>query len=221
MMSYRLVAFLSLFALGLSNTQKEGCKAQLDLCIVMDGSDSISKEDFQILRNLLGDLIDQLNIGPGQGRMGIVVYSRLLAMDVPLTFDKEVLKRMAADMPHPREGTNTHLGIQRMKEMFRDSNRPNVPKVGIVVTDGISKEQTLTAREANLTKALGVNMFSVGVGPPEFMDEEELDAIASYGDQVLMVDSFGTLAKEIGNLVKLICPGKAFLVFRKIKKNSF
>ena len=129
--------------------------------------------------------------------------------------DKAKLKRYAAKMPHPRDGTNTDRGIETMTKLFKQKWRENVPKVGIVVTDGISKNRTKTLRQARTLKRMGVKMFSVGVGLANFIDYDELNGVASNKDQVLMVDSFDELAKNIIKLVKLICPGKCISVWQK------
>ena len=137
--------------------------------------------------------------------MGIVVYSSTIAMNVSLSYDKGYLQKEALKMPHPRDGTNTALGIETMKNMFRKTKRDGVPMVGIVVTDGISKDSVLTAQEANETKSFGVNMFSVGV--TKLIDIAELESIASSNKQVLTVDSFDALARNIEDLVVMVCPG--------------
>lgn len=52
------------------------CKELFDIIFVIDGSDSINKVDYETLRLAMEGMVDRLNIGDGNGRMGIVVYSR-------------------------------------------------------------------------------------------------------------------------------------------------
>lgn len=152
-------------------------------------------------------MVDRLNIGDGNGRMGIVVYSRDIALEVPLSSDKDYLKNQARNMPHPRDGTNTDLGIEKMRKLFEVA-RIDVPLIGIVVTDGISKHPKKTARQAALAKEFGVNMYSVGV--TYLTDLEELEDIASEKSQVLTVESFDMLARNLEAIVKLVCPSEFF-----------
>lgn len=107
-------------------------------------------------------------------------------------------------MPHPREGTNTHLGIEEMIEMFRKDKRDGVPMAGVVVTDGISKEKDKTQLQSKIARDLGINMFSVGVG--RYTEEEELKGIASAPNQAIKVESFDELLKILSKLVQLVCP---------------
>lgn len=55
-------------------------------------------------------------------------------------------------MVHPRDGTNTSLGIAKARGMFRKKGRKNVPWVCIVITDGNSKEPAKTANESLVTR---------------------------------------------------------------------
>ena len=98
------------------------CNSLLDICIVIDGSDSISYPDFEILKEYVSNLADKLNIGEGNGRMGIVVYSRDIAMEEGLSYNRGYLRGKALGMPHPRDGTNTALGISTMIKIFKVSH---------------------------------------------------------------------------------------------------
>lgn len=186
---------------------KTECKELFDIIFVIDGSDSINKVDYETLRLAMEGMVDRLNIGDGNGRMGIVVYSRDIALEVPLSSDKDYLKNQARNMPHPRDGTNTDLGIEKMRKLFEVA-RIDVPLIGIVVTDGISKHPKKTARQAALAKEFGVNMYSVGV--TYLTDIEELEDIASEKSQVLTVESFDMLARNLEAIVKLVCPSEYF-----------
>ncbi|XP_061187164.1 cuticlin-6-like [Saccostrea echinata] len=182
------------------------CKQLFDIIFCIDGSDRINKVDFYTLRLAMKGLIDRLNIGEGNGRMGMVVYSRDIALEVPLSDDKEYLRRQAQTMPHPREGANTDKGIAKMREIFGRNSRRGVPMVGIVVMGGMSKNPPQTAMQASLAKKYGINMYSVGV--THFTDIVELNAIASRPSQVLTVESFDMLARNLEDIVKLVCPSQ-------------
>ena len=51
--------------------------------------------------------------------------------------------------------------------MFTADNgdRPNVPNMGIVITDGRSNDPNATKMEAAAARAKGITMVAVGVGP--------------------------------------------------------
>lgn len=66
--------------------------------------------------------------------------------------------------------------------------RKGIPKVGVVISNGVSGFRDATKFVAQDAKD-GINMFSVGVG---FTDERELRDIASCPNQVVNMDS-GTI----------------------------
>lgn len=68
------------------------CKELFDIIFVIDGFDSINKVDYEILWFVMEGMVDCLNIGDGNGWMGIVVYSRDIVFEVFLLFDKDYLK---------------------------------------------------------------------------------------------------------------------------------
>ncbi|KAL5006098.1 hypothetical protein ScPMuIL_017256 [Solemya velum] len=180
------------------------CLEQIDLVLVVDGSDSISDDDFETLRASLGKLTDALSIAPDEVRVGIVVYSTGIAAEVALSGDKGVLQEDISTLPHPQDGTETYEGIQAMTDMILSQGRPDVPKVGVVITDGKSKNSSRTAAAAEDARNMGIKMLAVGV--TREIEMEELQAIASKNKWVLSVDGFDELANALKSLVTLICP---------------
>lgn len=86
----------------------------MDLYIVIDGSDSISTPDFVTLQKAIASLVPQIELGSNKARIGMLVYSS----NVPLTSEHPFsdsapnLLSAAMKLDHPRDGTNTALGIK-------------------------------------------------------------------------------------------------------------
>ena len=125
---------------------------------------------------------------------------------MPLTGNLENATNQAMSLPHPRDGTHTALGIKTMRKMFKKHGRKGVPRVGVVITDGISKNTEETAKQSDRARKENVNMFAVGV--TQLIAMNELKAIASSPAQVLKVNNFDELARSMGSLVMLVCPSK-------------
>lgn len=179
----------------------------VDFIFLVDGSDSITSTDFNKLRDTLIHLMDRLHIGPGEARMGVIVYSSKITKRIPLTGDKALLRSELSNLRQPRTGTNTAVGIEAMRTMFTEQYKTTgVPKVGIVITDGLSLDPGETIRVAFLAKNDGINMYAVGVS--NLIDRMELAGIASTDEQILTVDNFGELSESSSHLVKLVCPSK-------------
>ncbi|KAL3842414.1 hypothetical protein ACJMK2_020432, partial [Sinanodonta woodiana] len=198
-----LVAYSLLFRFTNSVPSSE-CRTVVDLCLVIDGSDSISKADYDKQRDATANLMTNLDIGENRARVGIVVFSTTIAEEVPLSSDKDLLKKRAQSLPHPRDGTNTALAIKTMRAMFQSYGRPDTPWTGIVITDGISKDPKLTMEEAQKAREEGISLIAVGV--TTLIDSVELLNIAGVESRVLKLESFDELKDALAGLAKTICP---------------
>lgn len=94
-------------------------------------------------------------------------------------------------------------GIKSLRKMFSQQGRPGVPRVGVVITDGISKNPRDTAKESELARSEGVKLYAVGVS--DLIAENELKSIASNGTRVLSVTSFDQLKLVFSSLVVQVC----------------
>ncbi|KAJ6669912.1 hypothetical protein lerEdw1_000461 [Lerista edwardsae] len=120
------------------------CKNQLDIVIVLDGSNSIYP--WHSVTDFLNSLLKNMHIGPQQTQVGIVQYGENVTHEFNLntyTTTEEVL--VAAQKIGQRGGrqTMTALGIDTArKEAFTEARgaRRGVQKVMVVVTDGESHD---------------------------------------------------------------------------------
>ena len=94
--------------------------------------------------------------------------------------------------------------------MFTQANgdRPGVPNIGIIVTDGRSNNAAATQAAANAARAAGIELFSVGVGSG--VSRAELNSMATDPDNshVFMVDDFSKLAQIKSAFQQQTCQGK-------------
>nr|XP_006139588.1 integrin alpha-1 isoform X1 [Pelodiscus sinensis] len=120
------------------------CKTQLDIVIVLDGSNSIYP--WEKVTEFLNRLLKTMDIGPQQTQVGIVQYGQNVVhefnLNTYMTTDDVVI---AAKSIHQRGGaqTMTALGIDTArKEAFTEARgaRRGVKKVMVIVTDGESHD---------------------------------------------------------------------------------
>jgi len=99
------------------------------------------------------------------------------------------------------------LTFRTLREVtFNVSNgdRPNVPDVAIVITDGKSNvfpEQTIT--EARNLKAAGVRVLVIGI--TSSINVTELQTIASNLSDVIIVDTYANLTNIVDDIVGKAC----------------
>ena len=175
----------------------------LDIVLVLDGSDSISRDNFDKVKSSVEDFTRQLDIGTDKIWLGLVLYSTNLTQTIQLTGNKNEILQRISQLKHERLGTNTAAGILKMSELLL-YGRPNVPKLGVVVTDGQSLEPTLTRATARAAMDAGVDMYSVGIG--DQIDKSELQGLASAPNMSITFDNFDKLT--LADIGKEICPSE-------------
>ena len=143
-------------------------------------------------------MLGNANIDDGNVRVGVVLYSTEYEIIFHLNefHNKERLLTAVGNIPYVYGSTYTAGGILAMRDkMFVTENgdRPGVPNVGFIITDGESNiENHRTIPEAALARSHGIELFVIGIGLGE---TRELIGIASepHHDHLFMVDNFNEL----------------------------
>lgn len=175
----------------------------MELVFVIDSSESVGPENFEIVKDFVTALVDRVTVGNGATRVGLVLYSLEARLEFELTSytSKQDVKHAVRRMAYMGEGTHTGTAIRKAsREAFR-SARPGVSKVIVVITDGQTDEREplkleIAVREAH---AANVEMFALGIvnasDPAQAEFLRELNLIASEPDHehVFLIDDFNTL----------------------------
>lgn len=175
----------------------------MELVFVIDSSESVGPENYEIVKDFVNALVDRVTVGRNATRIGLVLYS----LEVKLVFNlarysnKQDIKQAISSIPYMGEGTYTGTAIRKATQEAFYSARPGVSKVAIVITDGQTDKREpvkldIAVREAH---AANIEMFALGIvntsdaTQTEFM--RELNLIASDPDEehMLLIDDFNTL----------------------------
>ena len=117
----------------------------------------------------------------------------------------EILLGEAASLS---EKTNMAAAIKKLKtDVFQNSNgdRPGVPNVAVLVTDGYSSVNPLeTIPQAQHARNSGIMLFSVGISLP---DIDEIAAITDDMERIIVVDGFDELPDITKSLKETIMRG--------------
>jgi len=186
--------------------------SKVDLVIVLDSSTSVGQQNYDKMLRFCKDFLANADIDSGSVRVGIVIYST----GVQKQFDLNTHKSKAAvyeaidEIPYVYGSTNTADGIAAMINMFNSANgdRPDVPNIGIVITDGVSNVNSRrTIPEAVNAKGAGIHVYAIGIG---LTDTREVSAIASppAADNMFNVQDFDELAGLEDRIFSSICPGE-------------
>lgn len=191
-----------------SNQSLIGCHDNpVDLYFLLDCSSSIWIVDYQKQLQFVVSLVRRFDISPNATRVGLGVFSNDFRPVISLGQynNRQELEQAILKAPYLTGNSYTERGLRGLRlQGFQDA-RPNVTKVGVVVTDGRSQNRVATVQEARQAKEAQISIFTIGVGRD--VDENELAAIASEptGKFRHLVASFDILATLVDLLAVSTC----------------
>ena len=121
----------------------------LDVIFVMDESGSIKTSNFELMKSFLSRLITRLDVDSGNTRVGLVTYYTEVGNGFNLSDHLSLSSVQAAIMSlsYGAGGTDTAVALRHVRTTMLTSaagDRPNVPNVVVVLTDGQSHNITAT-----------------------------------------------------------------------------
>ena len=165
---------------------------------MLDASRSIRDGDFNKVLVFVDGVARRLGTSRACTRVGVLTFSGASHVAFHLAESRTAAAISEAIMsvapPTARGQTNTAAALRALREqMFRRErgDRPGVPNVGVLVTDGFSSvgtEPTLAA--ATEARRRGLLLFGVGVG---IDDSDELDWITQDAQRVFLTPDFDSL----------------------------
>eukprot|EP00062_Callorhinchus_milii_P018987 gi/632973053/ref/XP_007902962.1/ PREDICTED: collagen alpha-1(XXVIII) chain isoform X2 [Callorhinchus milii] len=191
------------------------CSLQpLELVFVIDSSESVGPENFEIIKDFVINLLNQITISNDTIRIGVVLYSDK-AKEI-INFKHQVsqdhVKDLIRNLIYLGEGTLTGTAMNMANKILIDS-RPGVRKVAVVITDGQTDKRdpfslNETVRE---THAANIEVYAIGIlnkNDPSYEEfKNEMNLIASDPDMehVYLIDDFMTILTLQSKLSSEIC----------------
>ena len=201
-----MVVNSSLFSVSCSDVQ-------VDMVFVLDASTSVTENNFLVMKDFIKDFLFNAAIDNGNVRVGIIIYSTEDYLQFHLNTYQNKLALFTAidDIPYRYGSTNTADALNAMRtQMFTAANgdRPGVPNVAIVITDGVSNiNSRRTIPEAEQARAAGIHIYAIGIG---LTDTTELDGIASkpVDENRFSVQEFSELRDLREKVFASLCTGE-------------
>ncbi|XP_031709277.1 collagen alpha-1(XIV) chain isoform X4 [Anarrhichthys ocellatus] len=182
-------------------------EAIADIVILVDGSWSIGRLNFRLVRTFLENLVDAFDVGIDKTRIGLAQYSGDPRIEWHLNAfsTKDAVIDAVKNLPYKGGNTLTGLALTYiMENCFKpeSGSRVGIPKIGILITDGKSQDDVIPPAES--LRNAGVELFAIGV---KNADENELLSIASEPDNthVYNVADFNIMSSIIEGLTKTVC----------------
>ncbi|KAM4026875.1 collagen alpha-4(VI) chain-like [Anomaloglossus baeobatrachus] len=180
-----------------------------DIVFLIDESSSIGDVNFQLTRVFLHKVINALEIGTNNVRVGLVLYSDKPSLEFKLNTFNEKYEILDYITKLPYRGGKAHTGEALKfvrKELFLPENggrsHLGVQKIAVVMTNGQSADDIV--KPASKLRRSGVEVFAVGFQNAETKD---LRIIASHPPRkhITNVESFLQLTNIELKLKKLLC----------------
>jgi len=192
---------------SLTPTTDVSCTDSIDLMFVLDGSGSISSNDFTAMKNFVNNVLSAFTISSSGAKAGVIQFSSQGQGKVEQTLAGDALAIKAAVSAMTEIGGSTDIqeGLDLANTELTKNGRANIPKVIIFLTDGVHNQPGNPSYAAQVAKNAGSTIFAVGVG--NNFNLLQLQAIASDPDKdyVLSVNSFDHLSAILAKLVKQTC----------------
>jgi len=190
------------------------CGKVADLAFVIDSSGSLGQAAFNKELRFVRQVLSEFDVGPQKTRVAVVTFGSFVKQEFyfnQYSTESEILSAVSRITYEGGPATLTYSAInQTRRDIFsvRNGDRPDVPNLAIVVTDGGTNPgrvdsytkpyaKDLTQREAAQLKRMGVHVFTIGVGP--YIDPVELMGICNTPPQqyYLQVDSYDKLNTRV------------------------
>ncbi len=142
-----------------------------DLMLAVDLSASMDEPDMHLggtrvarltaVKHVAGEFIER-RVGD---RLGLVLFGTKPYLQVPLTFDRHVVRTLLDEAVIGLAGSSTALGDAVGLAIKRLRNRPATSRVLVLLTDGSSNAGTLSPRQAaRLARLHGLRIYTIGFG---------------------------------------------------------
>ncbi|MCH7699043.1 MAG: VWA domain-containing protein [Chloroflexi bacterium] len=185
-----------------------GCASTIDLVVVVDGSESISWSEFDLMQSFISDLVGGFAITPDDGQVGLVQFASegQGRVEIALTGDAAAVQGALFNMVQIVGVTDIQEGLALGQEQLSLNGRAGVPHVLLLLTDGEHNQPGDPIAEAELARSLGTEIFAVGIGDGAKIGQLNAIVSAPASEHVISVYGFSGLVAILETLVQIVCP---------------
>uniref|UniRef100_A0A8C4TTQ4 Collagen alpha-1(XX) chain n=1 Tax=Falco tinnunculus TaxID=100819 RepID=A0A8C4TTQ4_FALTI len=180
--------------------------AMIDIVLLVDGSWSIGRSNFKLIKEFLSNLISPFSIDQDKIRVGLSQYSSDPRTEWDLSAYSTRDQVLEAVRSLRYKGGNTFTGLA-LTHVLEQNLKPaagarlEAEKLVILLTDGKSQDDANLA--AQTLKNLGIEIFAIGV---KNADEAELKQVASEPLELTVYNvlDFPLLSSLVGRLTQVL-----------------
>eukprot|EP00898_Chlorokybus_atmophyticus_P005802 jgi/Chlat1/6222/Chrsp44S05811 len=162
-----------------------GSQAELVVIFLVDGSGSVTEEDFSTMTRFLKQAVESIKVTHELAKVGVIQFSNEVRIELaPRNITPAEFAQVVDEMARMNGGTNIASPIRKAEKLLREGIPYNATRVIALLTDGrVDSHQAREAveRAERVADELeNVSLFAFGVG--RGVDKAELTRIVSAVD---------------------------------------
>ncbi|XP_053699895.1 collagen alpha-6(VI) chain-like isoform X1 [Synchiropus splendidus] len=177
---------------------------QIDLVLLVDQSDSITEQEYSIMKDFIQDVVDSFQIEENFVHVGLAQFSSDLKREFSLSYNAGDISNRIKGMVQQGGDRKMGLALERVRAYFETPQRRRSSVVSqnlVLITDGMSDDDPVSGPVEELQK-LGVQIFVIGIDKDQ---SQKLRQIASFDDWHITVPDFNSLQEIKQRVVETIC----------------
>ncbi|XP_071141967.1 coadhesin-like [Mytilus edulis] len=151
------------------------CSTKADVVFLLDSTGSVGATHFKKMLKFIQGVVSKFSVGLNNIQVGIDTFQSTVKSEFKFNqfLDKNDLITAIGNIVYKTGATKTGPAIKFMTtNSFSTAagHRTDVPKIGIVITDGKSNDQANTLAESKKARASGIQLIAIGVGDVSKVD---------------------------------------------------
>jgi uncharacterized protein YegL len=162
------------------------CQKALDVILLLDGSSSISADEWKLMNDYVRKVIEKFDWAPDRASLAIVQFSYEETVELQFTPYKDKLdKFMANDMQKHKRGTDVIDGLRLIRSDIYPERRVSAIPILITITDGQDRNSSKIIYDEILEHKKAPynvkNFISIFIGS-DSLREKTVDQMLSLAD---------------------------------------
>ena len=196
------------------------CSGLLDLVFVLDSSGSITFKRFNVVKNMVIAIVNELDVRIDRTRVGLIYWSNNAFVGFNMIDYGQVKQDVVEAIrrtPYRGNWTRSEAALRLVYDTaFQPHNgdRDGVPNVAVFVSDGNSNVfPELTPVQAAVCRMNGIRMVTVGLG--DMVNVAELSTIASrpHDANMFFHPTFDDLDNITAAITQTTCDGQMIISY--------
>ncbi|KAK3084115.1 hypothetical protein FSP39_008410 [Pinctada imbricata] len=192
---------------------------KFDILFILDGSVSVGQKIFNLQKEVVKNITENLSISDTGVRVGVEVFNNKTTLNVPLNkfSDQTGLMKAISNISYQPTGIyspNIGQAIDILLEIAlspSNGNRPDVHDIVVFLTNGQAPDQSYTQIETSLIHSKPISVFTLLIS--QYADEFESDffSLPTDTDHLVIAETVDMLPKATKILQQKICKVKSDL----------